>query len=70
MLCVLASAAAAKDLPRGRGSETKPVTGCEAFGPDFRKIEGSDSCIKVGGSMRAEYSYSSGGGSTLSPSGR
>ena len=49
----------AKELPRSP-SEPKS-TGCEWAGPGFAKIEGSSTCVKVGGAVRSEYEYSSGG---------
>ncbi len=49
----------AKDLPR---REPEPrVTGCEWAGPGFVKLSGSDSCVKVGGSVRIEGTVSSAG---------
>ncbi len=53
------SAASAKDLPR---REPEPrSTGCEWAGPGFAKLPGSDTCVKVGGSVRVEAGVSSAG---------
>ncbi len=67
VFCMFAlSGALAKEDPRSR-TAPRP-TGCEAFGPGFRKIEGSESCLKIGGSVRVESTYGSGGGG-FAPSG-
>lgn len=54
------SGAAAKALPRA--FDDRRATGCEAFGPDFRKVDGSDTCIRISGAVRAEVGLSTGGG--------
>ena len=48
----------AKELPRRASAPV--ATGCEWAGPGFVKAEGSSTCVKVGGSVRAEYGASSG----------
>ena len=48
------SGALAKDLPR-----TEPerrTSGCEWAGAGFAKIEGSSTCVKIGGEVRTEFS--------------
>lgn len=50
-------------LPRGKAEVRHAVTGCESFGPGFRKVEGSDTCIRLGGSVGVEATVSSSGGS-------
>ncbi len=55
-LC-LPAAAFARDLPRGWAAP-KAQSGCESFGPGFVKAEGTDTCVKIGGSIRVEQSYS------------
>ena len=42
--------------PPDRLSPRKSAAGnpCAAFGPDFVRIEGSDTCMKVGGSFRVD----------------
>ena len=63
LLAILAaSAAAAKNLPRGRIDRPLAATGCEAFGSGFRKLEGSDSCVKIDGQVRVESTYTTSGG--------
>lgn len=66
---MLAAAAEARDLPRGRGAP--PVrTGCESFGPDFHKLEGSDTCLRISGSaeVQAVVRTGSGAGASFVPS--
>lgn len=61
-----ASVAAAKDNPLTHmpdESHRAAVSGCEAFGPGFRRLDGLDSCIKIDGHIRVESSYTSGGAS-------
>lgn len=54
--------AEARDLPRGRAAAEPAATGCEAYGPGFHKIEGSETCIRISGSIRAEVAASTGSG--------
>ena len=69
MIAMAAQAAAAKDL-RADPTPAKS-TGCEWAGPGFAKVDGSDTCVRVGGSVRAEYGASFGhGGSGSTFSGR
>lgn len=57
---MLAAVADAKDLPRGRG--VPPArTGCESFGPDFHKVEGSETCIRISGSAQLQAVVRMGG---------
>lgn len=51
---LVAGTAPARDLPQ-RKAEPR-ATGCEAYGPGYTKVEGSDTCIKISGSVRVEYS--------------
>ena len=62
VLVVAGQLAAAKDLPRD--SPGRKATGCEWAGPDFAKVEGSETCVRVGGSVRAEYGATFGRGSS------
>ena len=41
------SATPAKPLPTKRND----VNACAAYGPNFVKVNGSDTCVKVGGAM-------------------
>lgn len=49
----------ARDLPRGR-DQPRP-TGCERYGPDFVKLEGSDTCVRLSGHVRVEGDVIGGG---------
>jgi hypothetical protein len=42
------SASSGNLLPMKR---TAPVNSCAAYGPGFVKVEGSDTCVQVGGSI-------------------
>ncbi len=56
ILCCHASGAMAKDPPRPESHVT--TKGCEWAGPGFAKVEGSSTCVKVSGSVRAEFETS------------
>jgi hypothetical protein len=45
-------------LPPAKSSATSNP--CAAFGPGFVKVEGTDTCIKVGGSFRVDVSGAAG----------
>jgi len=63
----LVPAASARNLPK---AEPPPkVVACDGPGDGFVRVEGSDTCVKLDGSVRAEVVHIGGGGS-LSPSGR
>ena len=53
----------AKDLPRMQPLPAGKAAGCEWAGPGFAKVEGTATCVKVGGSVRAEVGTSSAGAS-------
>ena len=55
-----ASATMARNLPKAE-PERKMVP-CEGMGEGFARIQGSDTCIRLSGSMRVEYAHISGGG--------
>ena len=62
------SVASAKDNPLTHLPDMQrpsASSGCEAFGPGFRRLDGLDSCIKIDGHVRVESSYVSGGASFL-----
>ena len=64
-LLLLASALAlsgGKGLPRG--AEPRRQEACAAFGAGFVKLEGSDTCVKLGGAVRAEFGMTSAGRSS------
>ncbi|MFC2249598.1 porin [Labrys portucalensis] len=47
--------AQAADLPMTKGEAVEYVKVCSAFGPGFFYIPGSDTCLKIGGEIRADY---------------
>ncbi|MFC2250428.1 porin [Labrys portucalensis] len=47
--------AKAADLPMTRGEAVEYVKVCSAFGPGFFYIPGTDTCLKIGGEVRADY---------------
>ncbi|WP_448956333.1 porin [Labrys neptuniae] len=49
------AAAQAADLPTTKGEAIEYVKVCTAFGPGFFYIPGSDTCLKIGGEVRAYY---------------
>jgi hypothetical protein len=51
-------ASATRDLPM-KGTVTS--NSCAAFGPGFVKVEGSDTCVQLGGSMSIGVGGSTGG---------
>ncbi|CAM5774853.1 polymerase [Labrys miyagiensis] len=53
-------AAQAADLPMTKGEAVEYVKVCSTFGPGFFYIPGSDTCLKIGGEVRAKY-YAFGG---------
>ena len=48
--------------PLDRLPPTKSAAGnpCAAFGPGFVKVEGSDTCVKVGGAVRVDVGGATG----------
>ncbi|MGO4335502.1 porin [Labrys sp. KB_33_2] len=48
-------AAQAADLPMTKGEAVEYVKVCTAFGPGFFYIPGTDTCLKIGGEIRADY---------------
>ncbi len=57
----LPSAASARNLPK---AEPPPrVAPCSGLGDGFVRVEGSDICVKLDGSVRAEFAHTTGGGS-------
>jgi hypothetical protein len=48
-------AAQAADLPMTKGEAVEYVKVCSTFGPGFFYIPGSDTCLKIGGEIRADY---------------
>ncbi|MEW9308798.1 porin [Labrys neptuniae] len=56
------STAQAADLPMTKGEAVEYVKVCSAFGPGFFYIPGSDTCLKIGGEIRADYRVFGGNG--------
>jgi len=44
------------DLPVTRAVKAPVRNPCSTYGPDFVRVEGFDSCVKVGGSIGVETS--------------
>ncbi|WP_413989026.1 porin [Labrys okinawensis] len=66
----------AADLPMEKGEAVEYVKVCSTFGPGFFYIPGSDTCLKIGGEIRADYrafggdsGYRVNGGTTISGAG-
>lgn len=55
-LIAVASAQAA-DLPSKKAAPVSYVKICDAYGAGFFNIPGTDTCVKLGGYVRAEYQY-------------
>jgi hypothetical protein len=53
----LAGAANAADLPSRKAAPVEYVKVCSAHGTGFFYIPGSDTCLRIGGRVRAEYMY-------------
>ena len=51
------AAAQAADLPSRKSAPAQYVKICDAYGAGFFYIPGTDTCLKVGGYVRAEYAY-------------
>jgi Porin subfamily len=49
------SVAQAADLPMTKGEAVEYVKVCSAFGTGFFYIPGTDTCLKIGGEVRADY---------------
>ena len=57
---VATAGASAADLPSRKAAPVAYVKVCDAYGAGFFYIPGTDTCIKVGGRVRADYSFSAG----------
>jgi hypothetical protein len=58
-LAVVAGAQAA-DLPSRKAAPASYVKICDAYGAGFFYIPGTDTCVRLGGYVRAEYQYTPG----------
>ena len=50
----------ATDLPANKAAPIQYVRVCDAYGSGFFYIPGTDTCLRVGGYVRAEYNYTPG----------
>ena len=55
---VAGAGAQAADLPARKAAPVEYVKVCDAYGAGFFYIPGTDTCIKVGGRVRADFSVS------------
>lgn len=53
-LILVGAGAEAKERPTPKLEPSPKATGCEYLGQGYIKIPGSDTCIKVSGSVRTE----------------
>ncbi len=51
------AAAQAADLPSKKSAPVEYVKVCSAYGAGFFFIPGTDTCLKIGGRVRADYAY-------------
>jgi hypothetical protein len=61
----LAVAANAADLPSRKAAPAEYVRVCNAFGAGYFYIPGSDTCLKIGGVVRADYTWRPGAPSNI-----
>ncbi len=54
---VAVAGANAADLPSKKAAPVNYVKVCDAYGAGFYTIPGTDTCIKVGGRVRADYAF-------------
>ena len=57
---VITAGAQAADLPSRKAAPVEFVKVCDAYGAGFFYIPGSDTCLRVGGYVRAEYQFTPG----------
>ena len=55
---VAGAGAQAADLPARKAAPVEYVKVCDAYGAGFFYIPGTDTCIKVGGRVRADFAMS------------
>ncbi|HWG05822.1 MAG TPA: porin, partial [Beijerinckiaceae bacterium] len=56
----VAAGAQAADLPSRKAAPVEYVKICDAYGAGFFYIPGTDTCLRIGGYVRAEYDFSPG----------
>jgi hypothetical protein len=61
----LAGAAQAADLPTHKAAPAEYVRICNAFGAGYFYIPGTDTCLKIGGVVRADYTWRPGAPSNI-----
>ena len=54
---VTVGAAQAADLPMTKAEAVEYVKVCTEFGEGFFYIPGTDTCLKIGGEVRADYRF-------------
>ena len=64
------AAAQAADLPSRKAAPAEYVKICDAYGAGFFYIPGTDTCLRVGGYVRAEYAYVQSGTALGVPTGK
>ena len=52
-----AAAAQAADLPSRKAAPVEYVRVCDAYGAGFFYIPGTQTCLRVGGRIRADYAF-------------
>jgi hypothetical protein len=64
----MAQSSTSQQPPRSAGSDkvvpmkrTAPVNSCAAYGPGFVKVEGTGTCVQIGGSISVDAGGSTGG---------
>ena len=57
---VFAGGSLAADLPSRKAAPVQYVKICDAYGAGFFYIPGTDTCLRIGGYVRAEYQYTPG----------
>src|SRR4051794_26314051 len=57
VLAATGGAAGAADLPAGKAAPIEYVQVCTAFGTGYFTLPGTDTCLKVGGLVRANYAF-------------
>ena len=67
-LIVGGTAASAADLPSRKAAPAEYVKVCDAYGAGYFYIPGTETCLRVGGYLRAEYMYAQSGAAQTTPS--
>ena len=67
-LALAAGSAWAVEDPPPPETSNKSATICAAYGPGYENVPGTDTCLRVGGSLEVEATFSFGGGKPTSRS--